>query len=486
VRKLMTWLSGADEEMLAVYPRERTWFTALGIAMIVTGGLASVSMWFFLHMALRLNAAAAIPCGLLWGVAIICVDHFLVVSMRGHGIGMVLLQGTPRVLMAILIGAIVSTPLTLQIFSSEINGQIPVIQQNRAASFLASLQHGNVQAQVTTWQDKVDALDATIANGGVEPTNPASDPQLKSLNSQLSATQQNAYTEYKDWECQLYGGPACPQKGDGQVAQSDHEQYEYYVSQVATLTSEIAAREKTLQDEAASSDQTRVNQARAALPTAQAGLTAAQAEENELRASFESANERIDGLLIRLQALDQLAANSWDVRFAWLGLSLLFFVFEILPVSVKVLRHFGRPTAYDAALKLADQQRETEFKQALTNSQAQVVDLLAKARVQAVRQGGTGQAWAGQPVTAQAVPWAGGGKPTTAKPARTRGPRVIRRGRTRPANAASPPPRTPVSGHPVPAPNGPVLQQFQPSQGAQAANGQVPGSNGQSPGPGTP
>lgn len=486
VRNLMTWLSGADEEMLAVYPRERTWFTALGIAMIVTGLLASVSMWFFLHMALRLNAAAAIPCGLLWGVAIICVDHFLVVSMRGHGIGMVLLQGTPRVLMAILIGAIVSTPFTLQIFSSEINGQVPAIQQDRAASFLASQQHSTVHAQVTTWQDRVDALDTTIANGGAEPANPASDPQLKSLNSQLSAAQQHAGAKHKDWQCQLYGGPTCPRTGNGPVAQSDQKQYQYYVNQAATLTTEIAAREKTLQDKAASSDQARVSQARAALPAAQAELTAARAEENALRASFESANGTVDGLLIRLQALDQLAAGSWDVWFARLGLFLLLFVFEILPVSVKVLRHLGRPSAYDAALELADQQRETEFKGALTHSEAQVVSLLAKARVQAVRQGGTGQAWAGQPVTAQAVPPAGGGKPAMARPARTRGPRVIRRGRAKPANAAPPPPGTPVSGHPVPVPRHPVLQQFQPSQGAQAANGQVPGSNGQSPGPGTP
>jgi hypothetical protein len=387
--------------------------------------------------------------------------------------------------MAILLGAIISTPITLQIFSSEIDGQIPVIQQNRAASFLASQQHSTVQAQVTTWQDKVDTLDTTIANGGAEPANPTSDPRLKSLNSQLSTAQQNANTEYKAWECQLYGGLTCPQAGNGQVAQSDHERYEYYVNQSAILTNEIAAREKATQDAATSSAQTRVKQAQAALPAARAELMAAQAEENALRASFESANGTVDGLLIRLQALDQVAADSWDVWFARLGLFLLFFVFEILPVSVKVLRHLGRPSAYDAALELADQQRETEFKQALTDSQSQVVSLLAKARVQAVRQGGTGQAWAGQPLTAQSVPAAGGGKPTTAKPAPTRGPRVIRRGRAKRANAAPPPPGTPVSGHPVPVPKGPVLQQFQPSPAAPAANGQAPGSNGQSPGPST-
>jgi hypothetical protein len=148
----MTWLSGADNEVLAAFPGDRAKFAALGAVMMATGVLASISMWFFLHMALRLNGVAAVPLGLLWGAGIISIDRMLVVSMGGRGMRAVLLQGIPRLLLALLLGFIISTPVTLQIFSPEINNQIKVIQHRNSAAFAAQVNEGIAQQSAASQQ----------------------------------------------------------------------------------------------------------------------------------------------------------------------------------------------------------------------------------------------------------------------------------------------------------------------------------------------
>jgi hypothetical protein len=106
---------------------------------------------------------------------------------------------------------------------------------------------------------------------------------------------------------------------------------------MATLQMKIQARENELNAANANSQA----QAMAALPNAQASLTAAQSEENSLTASFDSTNRATNGLLIRLTALDQLAAADSAVQAGRLLVFLLFLTIEVLPVTVKLLQPQG-------------------------------------------------------------------------------------------------------------------------------------------------
>jgi hypothetical protein len=232
----MTWLSGADNEVLAAFPGDRAKFTALGAVMTATAVLASVSMWFFLHMALRVNGVVAVPFGLLWGVGIVSIDRMLVVSMRGHGWGTVLLQGTPRLLLALLLGFVISTPVTLRIFSPEINNQIKVIQQNNSAAFAARVNEGVAQQsakleQSTTGSGKLLSLqqDVTSAQQAL-----AQDEQ------QEKQDKQEQTADYNAWHCEIYGGLTCTQTqfGNGPAAKLDEARYN---ADTKTVTSDEAA-----------------------------------------------------------------------------------------------------------------------------------------------------------------------------------------------------------------------------------------------------
>jgi hypothetical protein len=340
---LLIAISGARPEVLDQCPSERVKFQSLGWAILITCGLATLSMWFALTSAMGFNAVMSFPIAVVWGLIIMGIDRWLVTSMP-----------------VILLGSLISTPIVLRIFESEINNQISVIKETNEANFLSSQQHSSIQARVTQWQDTVNNLQAVIVSKGAKPINPTSDPVVQGLTTQLSNEQKTAASDYKAWQCQLYGGCSAP-KGNGPLAQASKARYDNDETQIASLTSEITAREQLLQATDVNSQATRLQQAQRALPNAQAQLTAAQAEEDSLLNNFQATNSSTNGLLIRLKALDQLSAGSSTLQAARILLFLLFLVIEILPVTVKLLQPQGN---YERILR---KQIENEYREAQWN-----------------------------------------------------------------------------------------------------------------------
>jgi hypothetical protein len=209
----------------------------------------------------------------------------------------------PRVALALLLGVVISTPIVLRIFQSEIKTQISIIKDNNEVNFLNSQQHSAIQARINTWQPIVTNLQGVITSNGAKPLNPDSDPVVQGLTIQLTNEQSVAATDYEAWQCQLYGGCGAP-KGSGPLAAASEKRYDADETQIASLTTQIQEREQALQAASATSQAARLGQAKSALPNAQAQLKAAQTEEDALLSNFQSANGATNGLLIRLQALD--------------------------------------------------------------------------------------------------------------------------------------------------------------------------------------
>ncbi len=109
-----------------------------------------ISMWFALSSALSINGILAIPVAVFWGLVIMGIDRWLITSMPIDG-SRKFAMAVPRVLLAVLLGTLISTPLVLRIFQSEINAQMAVMQQKNYSSFLANQQSSQVNQQVTTY-----------------------------------------------------------------------------------------------------------------------------------------------------------------------------------------------------------------------------------------------------------------------------------------------------------------------------------------------
>lgn len=374
-------LSGADAEILDRVPSERAKFASLGWAVLITGGMAVVSMWFALTTALGVSGIPAAPVALLWGLVILGIDRWLVRSMPVSSTWRMLALAAPRLVLAVLLGALISTPLVLRIFQQEINAEIPVIRQQQLSEFLADTQHSPLNQQVTSLQGQVDNLEQVIDSHGEVPVNPATDPVIQSLTTQRNSESALEQKYYLRWQCEMGGikGQECSGSsglaGNGPIAQADHASYEDAVAQVNDLNGEILNRENQLAATDTAAQNGRLQQAETALPEAQAQLRAAQDQLNTLLDSFSTQNRADNGVLIRLEALDRLSANDSALSLARLLLFLLFLMIECLPVTVKLLQ---RPGLYeeilarkiiDERLKIAAAAREQAQRQRLAARQ---------------------------------------------------------------------------------------------------------------------
>jgi hypothetical protein len=371
LRRIVLALSGADEEVLALVPSERARFESLGWAILITSGMAAVSMWFALASAVGINGILALPVALAWGLVIMGIDRWLVVTMPVEGKRKFAIA-LPRLALALLLGTLISTPLVLRVFQSEINAQIAKMQQQNYNTFLQQQQASDVAKQVGIYSAELKYLDNVIATHGATSANTSSDPEIKGYDQQLTRLDnelthwtglKNQY--YNDYICQLYGGPNCPKKGFGPAAKDSQQNYQAASQEVSTIKQqinqvqgEIQARDAQLTSTSKAAEQSRYDQAVTQQPIVKNEYETALQRQNQLQASFFATNKAAHGILIRLEALSDLSKSNLTVTAARFLLFLLFLVIECLPVTVKLLQ---QPGLYEEA---ASQRRSAERRDA--------------------------------------------------------------------------------------------------------------------------
>ena len=372
LRRTVLALSGADEEVLALVPSEQARFESLGWAILITSGIAAVSMWFALASAVGINGILALPVAFGWGLVIMGIDRWLVVTMpvgskRKFAIAL------PRLALALLLGTLISTPLVLRIFQSEINVQIAKMQQQSYNTFLQQQQASEVAKQVGTYSSELQYLNNVIATHGATMANTSSDPEIKGYDQQLTNldSELSHWTDlknqyYNDYICQLYGGPNCPKKGNGPAAKDSQQNYQAASQEVSTIKTQIntvqgqiQTRDAQLTSTSKAAQQSRYDQALTQQPIVKDEYDTALQRQNELQTSFFASNKASHGILIRLEALSDLSKSNLTVTLARFLLFLLFLVIECLPVTVKLLQ---QPGLYEEALA---QRRSAERRDAI-------------------------------------------------------------------------------------------------------------------------
>src|SRR4051794_11863403 len=362
-------LAGARLDVLQVAPGSRAKYVALGGVLLSTGGLAAVSAAFAVHMALGAPMLLAAAIGLGWGLVIVNLDRMLLVGM-GHG-GSVfrnIAMAVPRIALGVLLGTVISMPLTLQVFSKEIDATIVTLQAEAADDFTAKLDADARYAPIPGLQQQIADEQAVLAGGGQ--TDPNADPRVTAAQADRDAGQQ-AYDAAQATYSQLQAKAQC--ELDGTCGSGEPGEGDAYVSAAAAATQQAAVRDAA-RDQLDAADAALVNARTAAgadaasngaraVATAQADLATDQAELARLtglrtaeQAAFAAQNSQADGLLARLEAMDRLAQDRPAAGTAHLMLFLLFLSVELLPVLMKTLLSFGEPDSYEVLEKLRDEE----------------------------------------------------------------------------------------------------------------------------------
>jgi len=353
-RGFLIWLSGADPDTLARSPREKRKFSGLGGVVLTTACMASISAAFALHNGVRAPLPVSIVVGLGWGVAIGNLDRWLVAAAtRRDKWWQNLATLVPRLLLALVIGAVVSTPLVLWIFQREIQAQLTVTQQAERNAFESSLQTDTRFAGIPGLEKEVADLQ-TRATGVTTDNVVDRDPAVQQAKAEFDRLDKQYNAAEASAICEFDGTCGTGKKGGGSAYRTKLKVAEDLRAQRDAAKSKLDAAANAALDRQNQATTGRQADARRDLPAKQAELARLKAlkAQEEDRYLADSRNDR--GLLAQIQALSTLTDKNATLKTAYLTLLLFITCIEVLPVFTKFLLNVGPPTAYDEILASAE------------------------------------------------------------------------------------------------------------------------------------
>jgi hypothetical protein len=387
-RTSLAVLGGARSDAIDGAPGDRQAYSAMALILMFTATVAALSMAFALGMVFHADWYWFIPVGIFWGAGIFAIDRALTIQLSNtKGAWKTTFAVVPRVLLAAILGAVISTPVTLQIFAPEISAQILVMEAESRTAFAEQLAsdpvlatEDDVRATIASSQAIIDTSDAV---------DPLDDPTYAAAKAAEDAALADLNAKTADWQAEANGTGGSGQVGAGAVTDIakqavDAAQVIYDQAQEATAAA-LTSAQTALGSQLAESKTT----AEAALTKAQAELATIEQRKADFQAQNDAAVSSSDGISNRLTALDRLSAESPSAGLAHVMVFLLFFAIELLPVIIKLLRNLGnKESVHDETAREHDRTEINRVRQqfALERDQALLDAQITTGRLATLRQ----------------------------------------------------------------------------------------------------
>lgn len=305
--KFLIFCSGASIDLLEKCPRfETTKYVCIGLTVFFTALLAVISSFFAFSLIFD-QSILIVLFSLLWGAIIFNLDRYIVSTMR-HSENKLqeFIKVLPRLIIAFLIAVIISKPLEVQIFKSEIQSYLMV----KSAQEIADVDL-KYTAQFTELSQKKSVVDSQY-------------------NSMLMIREKY----YEDYKCECDGTCGTRKIGRGIECLSKKEKYEQFLKELA---SEKIRRDSTL-----------VN-----LSKRETVLKSKIDQEAAVLKASASA-----GLIDQIRALNEI--DKWSSMF----IIFIFVMIETAPILTKLLSSIG---PYDNLVLEYERAFETNYLKALDN-----------------------------------------------------------------------------------------------------------------------
>lgn len=329
--RVLAALAGGRADVLSVVDGARGKFAAMGAVLLATAGIAALSAGFAMRMALEASLPVAVAVGVGWGLVILAVDRALMAGMANQrSWARSLAVAAPRVVLALILGTVISTPVTLQIFHKETDTEIRAIQREAADDFAAQLKGDTRFVVIPELERQVaEAKSRVVSEGGT-------DPAVKDKQAIYDA----AFAKYQELQaaaqCELNGNCGTGRVGFGGA-------YDEAKAAADRQLTVVNSAKRDLDSAAAASSA----QASTDLQRAENELAELKRTREGLQADFDARNGDNSGLLIRLEALERMGTNHSLLGWAHALLWAMFTCIELLPVLVKLLMNIGVQSAYD-------------------------------------------------------------------------------------------------------------------------------------------
>jgi hypothetical protein len=388
IRQRLAVIGGAHLDALRRAGTAAMSFQLMGAAILVTSSMAAVSMFFALVDAVGVPVLVAIPLALGWGYGVIfTLDRLLITVGMGSGLVSTMSMTLVRVAVAALIGFLVSTPLTMRIFQSDINYQLGIMRLDNAKVIKDKIANSQEHATVTQLARQIAEQENVLK--GVLPTSLASgDPaavtdaqaRVGALEPKLARARHASQQASLLFQCDRYTGDTTgldhpelcsPNPGPNGNAALYQKQAQAAANRLVEVQAEYDAAGAALRKAQHGQDRTQADelaQLQAQAPARLKQLHSDKADADQaltaLTAQLNQRNKGNEGLLARLEALSMASAQSPTLRWAHWLLAALFWLIEVLPVLAKVMFGFGkRAAAYELHVAHQEQMAWAEVEQ---------------------------------------------------------------------------------------------------------------------------
>lgn len=130
--------AGVNKKILRQCPTDYAKYAGIGGTILFTALMAMLSGGYAFYTVFN-NQALALIFGVFWGLLIFNLDRFIVNTMYSDGKVTIswyeFASGLPRIIMAVFLGIVISTPLELKIFEDEINVTIRELAQSKIEEY---------------------------------------------------------------------------------------------------------------------------------------------------------------------------------------------------------------------------------------------------------------------------------------------------------------------------------------------------------------
>jgi hypothetical protein len=311
IDNLFLWSSGADLQILNQVPMEKNKFFGIGGTILFTALMASFAGGYAFFTAFK-DPYLSIPFGIFWGALIFNLDRYIVSSFGvGDGektiSGQEILEAAPRLVMAVILGFVISTPLELKLFETEINAQIKknieIAKQRQADGFKKDPRLMQLETQKKDYYNELDVAKTLL------------DKQKTTLDSAISKKTKELYGK---------GISGASGKGDAykDLEQRAEKEKEEYNSQ-----SNIYGKKNTT-----------IN---LAITETDILISERKLEIKKILAELNSTEGKNNGLLARLKALGDLTSENTTLLFSKWLITILFIFIEIAPILFKMMTERG-------------------------------------------------------------------------------------------------------------------------------------------------
>lgn len=322
------WIcSGANRHILRQCPTEYSKYFGIGGTIFFTAAMAALSGGYAFNTIFN-NVWIAIGFGIFWGLLIFNLDRFIVNTMYSDGKHTIswkeLGLGSPRIVIAIFLGIVISTPIEMRIFDDEIGKELNSMQIKEINK--ARGENHELYAQIAEKEAKIDEY--------IQQKN-ENDASLTELENQLYA--------------ETNGTGVTRQRGYGPAAQQLKEAVDRKRSAVQEANQQIDVLIEILNSD----------------------LTALRSERDKSKANTDHATAEMTGFTARMEALynitswknkeERLAGEKNTLFWVRMIIMLLFIIIEIAPTVFKMMIASG---PYD---ELLNEEMERKKAQSITN-----------------------------------------------------------------------------------------------------------------------